>query len=657
MDKSQTLDSALLDHLFNNPYSPIALLDIEFNFIRVNSAYAAADQKTPINFVGKNHFELFPNDENKLIFEKVRDTGKPYHAFAKPFEYEANPERGVSHWDWTLTPVFDDSKAVSGLLLVLIDVTEHVNALISAERERKFSKSIMDLAGELVIVLDAQGKINFFNKACEQLTGYSREEVCGKFVWDFLLKSEECEAVKKTFENISKTQKPSHFENYWVGKDGSSYLVRWSNTTIVNELSRNVDYVISVGSDITDQKEQEQILANYRTLLERRVNERTEELVKAKEEAESANAQKSVFLGRMSHELRTPMNAVLGFGQLLEEKELDEDTKSCVDEIMKASRHLYELISDLLDLSQIESGNIKIEYKETQIFDFIESCISIVSNLAQKKNVSIIQSTEKNMPHSAFIDEKRLKEVLVNILTNSIKYSSDDSHVMLSLKYLNSGCIRVEVCDSGYGISDDDISYIFEPFRRSSYHSNHIEGVGIGLSVAKQLIELMGGTIGVRSQLGKGSLFWFEIPVRKQLEMMIEKENNLPIKNIKSTGRILYVEDNPANLRLIQQILKPYSQYELAVASSGNQGLELLKSEVFDLVLLDINLPDIDGFSILETIRSSPRSKDTTVVAISAAAREQDINNGLSAGFKRYLTKPIDINEFIELVKEELSHK
>ena len=382
-------------------------------------------------------------------------------------------------------------------------------------------------------------------------------------------------------------------------------------------------------------------------------------LIAAREEAERANQAKSGFLSSMSHELRTPMNAILGFAQLLEfDNRLNSDQKDNVHEISKAGYHLLDLINEVLDLSKIEAGRIDLSIEPVGLAGLIEECLSLVQPLAMARNIGLASQCAQGAAMRA--DRIRLKQILLNLLSNAIKYNREGGNVFLNVQSTERNFLCLAVTDTGIGIPPDKLNEIFQPFHRLHAGDSHVEGTGIGLNISQRLIEMMGGTIGVNSTAGVGSTFWIELPEENIVTLdcvPAATDHATPALAAEHLYQVLYIEDNPANIKLVTSILTQRRHIRLATAHTPALGLDLALSRIPDLILLDINMPDMDGYDLMHIFQGNAGLKNIPVVAITANAMPHDQARSRRAGFAEYLTKPLDVARFLQVVDALLAGK
>ncbi|CAN7581427.1 ATP-binding protein [Pseudoduganella sp. LjRoot289] len=404
--------------------------------------------------------------------------------------------------------------------------------------------------------------------------------------------------------------------------------------------------------------------------LEERVHERTlqleatnGELAMAMEEAKSANQAKSAFLSSMSHELRTPLNAILGFAQILTSDKLPStlvQKKEFANHILKSGRHLLTLINEILDLAKIESGAVALSMEPVSLQEMLQEVQSMTEPLAAARGIRML--FPDGCQTSVGADRTRLKQVLLNLLSNAIKYNREGGAVVVDCTMNGPGLVRLSVQDTGIGLRPEQVAQLFQPFNRLGQESGAEEGTGIGLVVTKRLVELMGGVIGVSSSQGAGSMFWIEMPAADPVPSLLEGEGARALgetakpHNPGDPVTILYVEDNPANLKLVEEIISFRPDLRLLSAPDGHLGVELARAHLPDIILMDINLPGMNGLDAMRVLRADSRTGAIPVIALTANAMPRDIEKGVAAGFFRYLIKPINIDEFTEAINSTLAY-
>ncbi|MCP4981768.1 MAG: PAS domain-containing protein [Gammaproteobacteria bacterium] len=583
--------------------------------------------------------------------ERVLET---YAAFDKgsggyDMEYRViRPDGEQRHLREIESPVVDHKGQLIRNVGILQDITERTKLLRSLEESEAKLKTAAQTAG--------LGYWHFDEVAAEYLEiseeyahifGYTTEEFLEYYrslEQDVeLVHPEDRAAVLEAYETLSNWEM-----DYRVfRKDGSIAHVREISKLVEDDDGNDLETVGTL-QDITDVK-----LAEI-------------ELRAAKEAAEKANLAKSEFLSSMSHELRTPMNAILGFAQILKSKRKDpltEKQKSHVNHILTSGNHLLELIEQVLDLSGIEVGMLELEIKSVNPLFVIADCLTIAQIMGKPRSISVINNaSEKDLP-AVRADITRFKQVLLNLLSNAVKYNREGGTVTIDTEEVSGQMLRISVRDTGEGISKKYQGKIFDAFERLGQETTEIEGTGIGLTIAKQLMELVGGGIDFESKSGKGSIFWIEFALaeetgEKQPDSKLPKVGVRLEKPLGEEGRphrVLYVEDNPMNAQLMQAIFEGIPNAELTIARDAETGIEMAISHHPDIILMDISLPEMDGVEARSVLKKTRETKDIPVIAISAAAMDEDIKRAEEVGFFAYLAKPINIAETLEAVQNALS--
>lgn len=381
-------------------------------------------------------------------------------------------------------------------------------------------------------------------------------------------------------------------------------------------------------------------------------------LEQAKRRAERANQAKSDFLSAMSHELRTPLNGVLGFGQLLRDDPshpLADRQVEAVDQILSAGRLLLDLINDVLDLAKIEAGRISMDIMPVDVNDLLADTVPLIETQARARDLTLDFPDFSKPGLVVAADHKRLRQVVLNLLSNAVKYNRDKGAVTLTVELGPVGTCRLSVADTGAGISEDKLDGLFEPFNRLGAENSEIEGTGIGLTICRELVESMGGELGVTTRPGDGSTFWVELPladaVRHRTGSGPVITNALAVGPIDGRRTVLYVEDNPANRRMMEILLGDLNEVSLQMAETGEEGLLMVEESLPDLILLDINLPGMDGYEVLSKLRENQKTASIPVIAVTALAMDDEVQRGLEAGFDAYLSKPLDLPKTIDTIR------
>jgi PAS domain S-box-containing protein len=485
----------------------------------------------------------------------------------------------------------------------------------------------------VICTINEEGRFVTVSAACEQLWGYTPAELVGRRYIE-LVHPGDREQTEAVAAQLLAGAKVTDFVNRYVRKDGQIVNVLWS--TSWSEADR---IVFCVAHDVT-----------ARSRIEK-------ELREAKVEADRANMAKSEFLSRMSHELRTPLNAILGFGQLLERQTPTDAQRTRVGYILSAGRHLLNLINEVLDISRIEAGNLQLSVEPVSIADAVAEAIDLVRPLAADQEIDL--SMTANVGEDCFVrgDRQRLKQVLLNLLTNAIKYTPRGGRVSVAYALAGDGNMRLTVRDTGRGIATDKLNRLFTPFDRLGAEQSTVEGTGLGLALCQRLMHAMNGTIGVQSNIGSGSTFWIELPAAESPLTKIVPAPKRPTLNAPPDAtvdkrRILYIEDNLSNLTLVEQMLADQPDIELITAMQGRLGFDLALKHSPDLILLDLHLPDIPGWEVLDLLKRSIATSNIPVVVISADATKRQVDRLLAAGARSYLTKPLDIPEFYRSIRD-----
>jgi PAS domain S-box-containing protein len=516
--------------------------------------------------------------------------------------------------------------------------------------------AILTSANFSIIATDEKGIIQLFNVGAERMLGYTAAEVVNRIRPSDIhdpqevmaraqaLSRELGTAITPGFEALAfKASRGIEdiYELTYICKSGSRFPAIVSITALRDAYDDIIGYLL-IGTDNSARKRVEV------------------ELNEAMSVAKKANLAKSEFLSRMSHELRTPLGAILGFAQLIDSgaPPPTPSQKRSLDQILKAGWYLLDLINEVLDLALIESGKLSFSPEPVSLADVMHECQTMIEPQARGRGICV-SFPRLETPHFVKADRTRVKQVLINLLSNAIKYNTSGGTVLVSCVVNTTGRVRIGVEDSGEGLSPADIAQLFQPFNRLGRASTEEEGTGIGLVVCKRLVELMGGVIGVESAVGTGSVFWFELNLTTEPQPSDIVSTAVAVAQEQGPARtrlrtLLYVEDNPANRMLVEDLVARRPDIRLLTAEDASRGIEIARATLPDVILMDINLPGISGIQALGILAEDPATAHIPVVALSANAVPRDIERGLKAGFFKYLTKPIKVNEFMDTLEVAL---
>ncbi len=497
------------------------------------------------------------------------------------------------------------------------------------DSEQRF-RNILNNVPIGVIYTDLRGNVKQTNPRFCELTGYSADELLRLSLADYTHPEDMLQDVELMAQLVRGEIPMYRRHKRYIAKSGATVWVQ-ATVSLLRDENAKPRSIVGVVEDITEHL-------------------KLEEAERAREAAEASNRAKSEFLSRMSHELRTPLNAMLGFAQLLEldpRHPLTDAQRPWVAQIQQAGWHLLEMINDVLDLSRIESGNLRLQVETLNLPELLDATVSMVDGEARQRRIAITQEFAPGTA-TALGDATRVKQILTNLLSNAVKYNTDDGRIHIGSRLIGADTIEIVVTDTGLGMTPSQLAELFQPFNRLGRERSVQQGTGIGLVISQRLAELMGGSLRARSAAGQGSAFILTLPcsidpdtVRSDLDALA------PAPALYHRRVVHYVEDNETNVEVMRGILAQRPQVEMQVSTTGLDGLAAIRARPPDLILLDMHLPDISGMELLRHFKHDPHTAGIPIVVVSADALAEQIDAAFAAGCTHYLTKPVSVSELL----------
>jgi len=656
--KSADEVSEFAENIINTVREPLLLLDKELRVVKASHSFYDFFKVSSDETIGTLIYDLGNHQWNIPKLRELLETILPEKTTFDNYEVEHNfytiGKRIMLLNARQIERAFGKEKII---LLAIEDITERKEIEAGLEKTRKelavikisadevseFAENLINTVREPLIALNQELRVVKASRSFYEFFKVNSDETIGTLIYDLGNQQWNIPKLRELLETI--LPEKTTFDNYEVEHDFSTIgkRIMLLNARQIQRGTEKERIILLAIEDITGRKKIEN------------------ELSKAKAEAERANLAKSEFLSRMSHELRTPMNSILGFAQLMDMGELNPAHKKGVDQILKSGKHLLNLINEVLDMAKIEAGRLTVSPEPVEIFGIILETIDIVRHLAEENQIKLESDASTTERLFVRTDHQRLKQVLLNLINNAVKYNRQGGSVKVECTIQksqgrNENVIRISVTDTGKGIAKEYMEKLFKPFERIGAERTETEGTGLGLAISEKLIEAMGGKIGVQSEVGKGSTFWIELPQTEgQLEQYERKNDSTKPEDeiTQNSGTILYIEDNLSNIQLVEQILEMHRpSIKLITNIYGKNAVQFAIDYKPNLILLDLDLPDIHGSEVIKLLHAEPRTAEIPVIILSADAMTKQIEQLMKAGAEDYLIKPIDVVQFLKVTDE-----
>ncbi len=618
---NRDVSNVSFEQFFWNSSDLMSVVDIAGNFVLVNEAFRHILGWEPKELIGLSYRGLIHPDD----FERVTTAFDPVDGVTPSvIELDLRELCRDATYRWIKWTIRKDANVYYA---VGSDITQSRETLNALAKSLEKSRAIFDAAVDSIIVIDENLRVVEASPSNDSTFAFTREETEGRMALDFVHPEDQgmiLEALERGFANdeiMNVRFRGLHSDGRWVMIESRGRALRDGHGKPTG--------AVIISRDISESVEAEQALQL------------------AKTEAVQANVAKSDFLSRMSHELRTPLNSVLGFAQILQMEMESPSELEMIGYIVKSGGYLLELINEVLDISRVESGAIGVSLELVALDALVAECLAMVSSDAALAGIAIID--ECGAMGMVRGDREHLTQVLVNLLSNAIKYNHPGGTVTLTCDD-HAGRVRLRVTDTGAGVAPELHERLFAPFDRLDAEARGIEGTGLGLALSKGLMEAIGGSLGVESEPGVGSTFWLELPLATTSTKFIDVESEAtttPGSNAPRSATVLYVEDNVGNVRLLERLMVHRPNVRLITSLQGGLGFELAQQHHPDLILLDVHMPDLSGYEVLQRLRADPRTASIPVVMLSADASHEQIHRFRDAGARDYLTKPLDLQNFL----------
>ncbi len=626
--------NALLNSILESTPDLIVVKDRLGRYVAINSTVANFLGKPIKEIIGKNDLELMPPDAARELMTKDRQimaTGS-----TDTYEEEIYFHDQTPRTFWTTKAPWRDAKSnIIGIIATTRDISDRKQAEDAIKQSEERYRSLILAISQIVWTTDAEGRCQD-TPSMRAYTGQTEAEVVG-FGWLDTIHPDDRERTNQVWMEAVQTRSLFEIEYRLRGADGNYRYFQARGVPILNEDGSLREWV-GICTDIHDRKQAEFVMA------------------KAKEAAEAANRAKSEFLANMSHELRTPLNGIMGYAQILQRsKVLNEEERSRIDVIYQCGSHLLTLINDILDLSKIEAQKVELQPTDFHFPAFLQGVAEMCRIRAELKGIQFHFPSSPELPIGIHADEKRLRQVLINLLSNAIKFT-DAGSVTFIVSFATEEKIRFEIRDTGTGIAQDQLQAIFQPFEQVGDRRRQTEGTGLGLAISKRIVELMGSTIQVQSEMNVGSIFWFDVnlSVADEWVKTSQIDHHGQIIGIKDRQpKIVVIDDKWANRSVVSNLLSPIG-FEVSEANDGQEGWEKILEVQPDLIVTDLLMPELDGYELIKRVRDSENFKDIVIIVSSASVFETDQYRSLEAGGNTFIPKPVQATELLEKLQKYL---